>query len=211
MERAAVHRPTRLEIDPEHPQPHVIREAAERLARGEIGAIPTDTVYGVAMHPDAPGATERLAKLKARDPGKPIAFLVDGVDATVRSGAQMSPKARALAKAYWPGPLTIVLTAGEVTEGFRVPAHAATLALLTECGGALRVTSANRSGEPDARSAEAALEALSDGLDFVIDGGFVGEQLPSSVVRVDGDNVELLREGAISRGALEELVGILAG
>jgi len=189
---------TRLVTDPERPHRRVIREAARRLRRGEIALIPTDTVYGLAVHPDAPNALESLARVKARDPGKPIAFLVDSAQqVTERYEALPGPRGRALMEAYWPGPLTLVMPVGDRHEGFRMPGHAVTLALLTACGGALRVTSANRSGEPEARCVDEALDALPEGVGFALDTGPVGVLEPSTVVRVGAHGYEVLREGSI--------------
>ena len=195
---------TRLVIDPDRPQPEAIQEAAQRLRRGDIALIPTDTVYGLAAHPAVPGAMERLAAAKVRDPGKPIAYLVDGVQVPERYGAVLGTMGTALAQAYWPGPLTLVVPVGERTEGFRMPRHAATLALLTACGGALRVTSANLSGEPPALTAGAAARELRDFVDMVLDAGPARGGTPSTVVEVRESKIRVLREGAVS---LQELEG----
>ena len=112
--------------------------------------LPTDTVYGVAADPRVPAAVERLYAVKGRDARKPVPLLVTGVDEAERRGAIMGRRARRLAERYWPGPLTLVLPTGTGTEGFRVPDHAVTLAVLRAAGGGLRVTSANRSGAPAA-------------------------------------------------------------
>ncbi|MDA0323687.1 MAG: L-threonylcarbamoyladenylate synthase [Verrucomicrobia bacterium] len=189
---------TRLVTDAERPHRWVIREAARRLRRGEIALIPTDTVYGLAVHPGAPNALESLARVKARDPDKPVAFLVDSSQqVTERYGALPGLTGMALMEAYWPGPLTLVLPVGDGHEGFRMPRHAVALALLTACGGALRVTSANRSGEPEARCVDEALAALPDGVGFALDSGPAGALEPSTVVRVGAHGHEILREGSI--------------
>jgi tRNA threonylcarbamoyl adenosine modification protein (Sua5/YciO/YrdC/YwlC family) len=179
-----------------------IREASEALARGEVVVVPTETVYGVAVHPGAPGALDRLYALKTRDANKPVALLAAGLDDVTRHGAVLGSTALRLAQRFWPGPLTMVLDVGGADgappasrEGFRVPGHEALCALLAATG-CLRVTSANRSGRPPAHTVAEALAALGEGVGLVLDGG-VCDGTPSTVVRVEGDDVSVLREGAL--------------
>ena len=124
--------------------------AAETLLGGGVAVIPTDTVYGLAAHPDYPAAVDRLYTIKARDLGKPIALL-----ASDAAGAErfVGAEAAAVGARHWPGALTVVAQG----EGVRVPDHEWTRALIAKCGGALRVTSANMSGERPATDAPQAL------------------------------------------------------
>ncbi|MGN0833274.1 MAG: L-threonylcarbamoyladenylate synthase [Kiritimatiellia bacterium] len=177
--------------------------AAAVLNGGGVAVIPTDTVYGLAARPDFPAAVDRLYTIKGRAAGKPIAMLASDVAAVERLGYPLSGRARALADAYWPGGLTLVLppapeAAGRVAEGFRVPDHAATRELIAACGGVLRVTSANLSGRRPATDAPQALAAVGLSADFVVDDGVSPGGEPSTVVRVlpDGE-VEVLRAGAV--------------
>jgi L-threonylcarbamoyladenylate synthase len=189
LRQAAAHRPTDADLD----------AAARVLADGGLVIVPTETVYGIAAHPLRADAVRKLAEVKGRDAGKPIALLADSIAAVERCGIRWSSAARRLAEAFWPGPLTLVLDlegAGE-PEGFRVPDCALTQALLTRCGGTLRVSSANRSGEPDARDAADALRALGNAVDMALDAGRVRGGTPSTVVRVAGETVTVLREGAL--------------
>ena len=158
-----------------------IAAAAQVLDAGGVVVMPTDTVYGLAARPDRPQAVKRLYELKGRDGGKPIALLVS--DASMLSGT-----ARELADRYWPGALTIV--AGG--EGYRMPDDEVALDLIARCGGALRVTSANLSGAGDSDEAPADL-----GADYVLDAGKSKLGRASTVVKVDGDTITVLREGAI--------------
>ncbi|MGI6495068.1 MAG: L-threonylcarbamoyladenylate synthase [Kiritimatiellia bacterium] len=174
--------------------------AADVLLSGGVALVPTDTVYGLAAHPDHPDAVARLAGMKRRDPGKPIALLASGIAAVeARTGAPLPPAARALAARFWPGALTLVVRCADgVEEGFRVPGHPFVLDLLEACGGLLRVTSANRSGEPPAVDAPGALEGAKLVPDIAIDGGPCAGGVASSVVRVNADgSLDLLRAGAI--------------
>ncbi len=158
-----------------------VEEAARTLDAGGVVVMPTDTVYGLAAHPDCPEAVKRLYAIKGRSGSKPIALLVS--DASMLSG-----KARELADRYWPGALTIV----QDGEGYRMPDDETALALIARCGGRLRVTSANLSGAGDSDSAP-----LDLGADFVIDAGKSKLGCASTVVKVEDGEVTVLREGAI--------------
>lgn len=164
--------------------------AAETLLGGGVAVIPTDTVYGLAAHPDFPAAVDRLYTIKARDLGKPIALL-----ASDASGAErfVGAEAAAVGARHWPGALTVVAQG----EGVRVPDHEWTRALIAKCGGALRVTSANMSGERPATDVPAALADVGLSADVVVDGGTSPGGVPSTVVRVSEDGIEVLRRGAV--------------
>ena len=165
--------------------------------------MPTETVYGLAAAEDDPAARERLYAAKGRPREKPIALLAAGPEELARFGAVLSPAARQLAARFWPGPLTLVLDSPAGWLGFRVPAHPVMQALLRRWGGVLAVTSANRSDAPPARTAQAALAALAPFVALALDAGPADGGVPSTVVRVDGARVELLRAGAIAE---EEII-----
>jgi len=169
--------------------------------------MPTDTVYGVAAHPRQPEAVQRLYDAKGRDPAKPIALLAASAEAVEQYGATLGEGERALAAQYWPGALTIVLETGEGSEGFRVPDHGTALSLLEAVGGVLRVTSANRSGEPPALTAEEAARAIGMHVDEVIDSGPVPGGVPSTVVRVIDGQPRILREGALTAKEILDVCG----
>ncbi|MBN1558229.1 MAG: threonylcarbamoyl-AMP synthase [Lentisphaerae bacterium] len=184
-----------------------VSRAAEALRGGKLAVIPTDTVYGVAAHPDAADAAARLYAAKGRAADKPVALLAADLGAVERWGAVLPAPARRLAEAYWPGPLTLVLrvrgaSGAGAEEGFRVPACALTQALLRACGGVLRVSSANRSGAPPALTAAEAAAALGEAVDVILDAGPAPGGVASTVVRVAGDTLEILREGAVRRDVL---------
>ena len=158
--------------------------AADVLNRGGVAVIPTDTVYGLAAHPAHPDAVERLYSIKGRDARKPIALLAADADAVSAFGATMPPPAATLAAERWPGALTLVLPCGDGFEGFRVPDHAWTRRLLAKCGGTLRVTSANLSGQRPATDAPQALADVGLSADLVIDDGISPGGIPSTVIKV---------------------------
>lgn len=171
---------------------------AQLLNQGEVAIIPTDTVYGMAAHPLHLGALQRIAELKQRETSKPVALLAAAESDIIKFGALWSPVAAKLTAAYWPGALTLVLPCHNTFEGFRIPAHSFTRTLLQACGGVLRVTSANLSGQMPALSAATALEELGLKPDIVVDGGISPGGIPSTVVKLTPDNqITILREGAI--------------
>ena len=185
-----------------------VARAADVLTRGGVIILPTDTVYGIACHPDFPDALRRIYRIKSRDAGKPVAFLADGPESPVRFGARLSPAAKAFAERFWPGALTIVADCGETAEGFRVPDRALTRDIIAACGGLLRVTSANPSGEPAAVTADdASVLAIADLCDLVVDDGPADSGIASTVVRDTADGWRLLREGGISAAMLAGVAG----
>lgn len=181
----------------------VIAEAVRVLRAGGVVAIPTDTVYGLAADPGVGRGVRALAAVKGRDAAKPIALLIDEVSRLAAWEVAVEGVTARLAAAFWPGPLTLVAPARGAEEGFRVPDHDFARQLIGACGGALRVSSANRSGAAPALTAPEALAALGDGVDLVLDGGRVDGGVASTVVRVAGGRLEVLREGAISRQQVE--------
>jgi L-threonylcarbamoyladenylate synthase len=191
--------------------------AAAALAAGSIVGIPTETVYGVGVIP-RPEALQALLAAKQRPADKGIVLLIDDLD-QVDELVVVGAAAHRLAERFWPGPLTLVLplrwpalaaeelTGGRDTLALRLPDHAVPRALSRELG-PLAVSSANRSGEPDARTAEALVASLGPSLAVVIDDGPVRGGVPSSVVAVDAaGRVVVLREGAIERSAIDAMSG----
>ena len=180
-------------------------KAVEVLNRGGVAVIPTDTVYGLAARPDFPEAVERLYTIKGREAKKPIALLASDIAAVERFGYPIEGKARELAEKHWPGALTLVVGrppspgASARQEGFRIPDHAETRELIAACGGVLRVTSANLSGQRPATDAPQALADVGLSADYVVDDGISPGGVPSTVVRVNSDgSLEILRAGALA-------------
>ena len=165
-----------------------LEAVAEILVAGGTAIVPTDTVYGLAAHPDFPAAVEKLYSIKGRVGNKPIAVLASGFEAAAAFVGGLDGEAAELARQNWPGALTIV-TRG---EGLRVPDCEWTRRLISRCGGALRVTSANRSGEPPAL--DFAVAAALEGPDIAADGGRSPGGRASRVVRVlPSGGTEILR------------------
>ena len=187
--------------------PDNVRRAAELLKQGELVVVPTETVYGVAARADSPEALAKLCAAKGRDESKRIALFADGIASVRAAGIHVDEIAERLAAAFWPGPLTMVLpNAAGGWDGFRVPDHAVALAWLRELGGVVpAVTSANRSGEPAARTAQEAWETLAPHVALALDAGPVAVGAASTVVKVSAGAVEILRPGPLARAALERI------
>jgi L-threonylcarbamoyladenylate synthase len=182
-----------------------ITDAAAALGRGELVAFPTDTVYGLAA---GHGHIRKLFVAKERPPEKRIPVLLADA-ANLEASAIVTPIARRLAERFWPGPLTIVLTAPRRgTLAFRVPDHPVARQLLAASGGGLPVTSANRSGGPECRNAQEVVQQLDGRIDIVLDGGPTPGGVASTVVDCSGDGLVILREGAISRDSLFEVAAV---
>jgi L-threonylcarbamoyladenylate synthase len=181
--------------------------AVEVLRHGGVVALPTDTVYGIAVALDTPGGIERLFEIKHRPPEKGIALLLHGADQADAIG-RIGPAARALAEACWPGGLTLVvpsrpdislpasLTGGAPTIGLRVPDHDAPRNVARGVG-PLPTTSANVSGLPEAQDAAEILAQLGDTIDLVLDGGVAHGGPASTVIDCSGPMPQVLRVGAV--------------
>jgi L-threonylcarbamoyladenylate synthase len=194
------------------------------LERNGLLAYPTETVYGLGSGPTVP-ALAALAELKGRAPGKPFLLLIAGRAMAEEWGLMMTPSARALSAAFWPGPLTLVLRGGEGVlpeelrgrEGgiaVRHTSHAGIARLVAETGRPLTSTSANRPGDPPAPGAERIAEVfgpeIARGDLLVLDGGVLGNVPPSTLVDCTGPMPRLVREGAIPRAELRRAAGRLA-
>lgn len=178
----------------------MLKHAKQILCAGGVVILPTDTVYGIGAHPEFPGAIDRIRQIKGRPSDKPIALLAADMESVEQFGAELPEAAWRLAGRYWPGALTLVLPCHDGWEGFRVPDHEKTRHLIKLCGGALRVTSANLSGQMPAISAAETLKSIGLEADLIIDGGISPGGVASTVVRVTSENaLTILREGAISK------------
>jgi L-threonylcarbamoyladenylate synthase len=192
--------------------------AVAALRAGRLVALPTDTVYGLAVALDAPDGIGRLFAAKARPPERGVVLLVADHRQAEEIG-DFDAAAHVLAAAFWPGGLTLVvrqradrplpaaLTGGATTIGLRLAAHATPRALAAELG-PLPVSSANRSGQPDATDAAGVLAQLGDvpELALVLDGGPARGGAPSSVVDCSGPAAVLLRAGATAREAFDAVL-----
>lgn len=181
-----------------------VARAATVVRAGGLVVFPTDTVYGLGCDPTSPGAVEKLFLAKGR--GEKAVPVLCASEARARELVELSATAVELASRHWPGALTIVaplklklpakLSQGQGTLGVRVPAHEGCLSLIAACGGWLAGTSANRSGAPPGRTAREAAAAFGSEVALVLDGGS-SSGASSTVVRVVGDTVTVLRSGPV--------------
>jgi L-threonylcarbamoyladenylate synthase len=210
-------RPPLLSAD----DPEALTEAALAMRAGGIVGLPTETVYGIGVVPRAEPLAAVLAA-KQRPDDKGIALLIDGLD-QVDGLVDVADPARRLAERFWPGALTLVLpllrpelvpeavTGGRVTLGLRIPDHRVPRALARQLG-PIAVTSANRSGQPAARTPEELIASVGQSLALVLDDGPVRGGVASTVVAVAPDGVwRILREGALAPAAVKAAVEAAAG
>jgi tRNA threonylcarbamoyl adenosine modification protein (Sua5/YciO/YrdC/YwlC family) len=199
-----------------------MRLARAALRRGELVVIPTDTVYGIAADAFSPAAVQRLLDAKGRTRQSPPPVLVPSVETLEALAAAVPDAVRKLVDAFWPGGLTIVLTAqpslawdlGDTdgTVAVRMPDNRIALELLSETG-PLAVSSANLTGQPAATTAVDAEAMLGDSVEVYLDGG-ESTSVSSTIVDATrliapGGTVTILREGAISREQLRDVLGDL--
>ena len=186
------------------------------LRRGGLVCYPTDTVYGIGAAAGDDDAVRRLFAVKGRSPDKALPLLLaDASDAAWV--ADVTPLARALASRFWPGALTIVVRkapsyrslalAGGETVALRVPNQDVVRAIVRALGEPLTGTSANRAGAPPPVSATEVAFQMGEMVDLIVDGGPCRARLESTVVDITRDVPEVLREGPVSRGEIEEAVG----
>ncbi len=182
-----------------------IEAAVRALASGRVVAIPTDTVYGLAVDPLRPGATNRLFALKGRPRDVRLPVLVTGEEQVLQLATGVPDLARRLMTRFWPGALTVVLPrrsgssadlgADGATVAVRCPAHPVPVELC-QITGPLATTSANPHGQEPLTTAEAVRAAFADAVAVVLDGGICAG-LPSTVVDCSGPEPQLLRQGRI--------------
>jgi len=197
--------------------PQAIALALRILHDGGVIAFPTDTVYGVGAHALQPSAVERLYLVKERPRHMAIPLLLGQMGDLDMVAAQVPEVARLLIARFWPGGLTIVVprstlvpdivTAGGNTVAVRLPDHPVPRALATGLGAPVCGTSANLSGSKSPVTAQDVLADLDGRIDLLLDGGPCPGGIESSIVDVTGPRPRLLREGAISRQALAEVLG----
>jgi L-threonylcarbamoyladenylate synthase len=190
-----------------------IDRAIDSLRQGLIIAIPTDTVYGLAASLCHPAAIEAIFDVKGRESMKAIPVLVDDPSRLQDFCSDVPDSALRLAERFWPGDLTLVMRAsdrvpeavhrGTGTVGLRMPANDIALQVIAGVGGGLAVTSANRSGEVEARSADEVRSMLGSRVAYVLDGGPSQGGIPSTVVDLTGPEIRVLRQGGVLKSDLD--------
>jgi len=202
-----------LDVDPREPDARVLEEALEVLRGGGIVAYPTETFYGLGVDARSLAACGRLFELKGRPTEKALPCIVSGLGQLEDVARSLGSAVEALAREFWPGPLTLVIeakpgvAAASPEGGLAVRASGLRLPrdLAEGLGAPITATSANRSGAPPATTAEEVLSELGSELDLVLDGGPCPGGLPSTVVDVREARPRLIREGRVSFTEVERV------
>jgi L-threonylcarbamoyladenylate synthase len=196
----------RVRVDAEAPQRDAIEEAAKWIRAGRIVAIPTDTLYGLAVDPTSRPAVDALFAAKARPAERAIPLIAADRAQVEETVGALTPVAARIAERAWPGPLTLVVRApralapvgaGDGTVGIRVPDHDVARAIARLAGGPITATSANVSGEPATDDPDRVEASLGDRIDMLVDTGRTRGGPPSTILDVTGDVPRLVRAGAI--------------
>lgn len=200
------------------PDSDALRLAADVLRAGGVVAYPTDTLYGLAVDPRNDRAVGELYRIKGRLVDKAIPLIASSRDQVEERAGALGASAAALAASLWPGPLSIVvpawpglspaLLAGHAGVAVRVPALALPQLLAEALGHPITSTSANRSGLPPTSDPDAVAAVLAGTSALLLDGGLAPGGPPSTIVDATGDQVVLIREGAIR---WERVIAVVAG
>ena len=197
--------------------PGDVARAAELLRAGRLVAIPTETVYGLAADALNGDAVAAIFAAKGRPQDNPLIVHIASYEEWAPLVDAIPAAAQALAAAYWPGPLTMILprseripdevSAGLDTVAVRMPSHPAARAIIAACGRPLAAPSANRSGSPSPTTAARVLEDMEGRIAAVVDGGPCSVGVESTVVDLSGGRPRLLRPGGVTLPMLEEVAG----
>ena len=196
---------------------HAVKRAAALLRAGELVALPTETVYGLAANALDPGAVAKIFAAKGWPAHNPLIVHIASLDQARTCAATWPSLADTLARAFWPGPLTLVLpcstvipdlvTAGGNTVGLRWPSHPFIQAVLRECGFPLAAPSANLSNRISPTNASHVFEQLGDTLALIVDGGQSQVGIESTVLDISSGPPRVLRPGMIHAESLEAVMG----
>jgi len=198
-----------------------VERAVAVLKGGGLVAFPTETVYGLGADASDDAAVSRIFAAKGRPRGHPLIVHLAGGARLDDWAIEIPDAARRLARAAWPGPLTLILrksprvgaavTGGAETVGLRVPAHPIAQALLRGFGGGIAAPSANRFGAVSPTTADHVAGDLGDAVDYLLDGGACDVGVESSIVDLSRGRPVLLRPGGLPREQIEPITGPLAG
>jgi len=202
-----------------------LADAARRLHAGELVAFPTETVYGLGADADNPQALRRIYAAKGRPATHPLIVHLPDASHIAHWARELPPGAMALARAFWPGPLTLILpraarvndvvTGGQSSVGLRVPSHPIAqklLAAFAALGGhGIAAPSANRFGHVSATTAQHVADDFGDSLSLILDGGAADAGIESTIVAFTGAAPVLLRPGAIDVTAIAQVLGAHPG
>ena len=205
-----------VKINSEAPEPSLIRYAADQIRAGQVLGMPTDTFYGLAADPFNLRAVERVYEIKSRSRHKPLSLLIESVEQAEDMSNSLTDEFYALAKKFWPGPLTIIVKAGsrlplKVTANtgnvaLRVPNAKIPLEVVKAAAIPITATSANLSGESECTTAAAVREQLGMRVPIIVDGGTSPREISSTIVDLTDEEArwKVLREGAIPSQEISE-------
>ena len=194
-----------------------VQESGRIIREGGLVAFPTETVYGLGGNALDELAAQKIYHAKGRPSDNPLIIHIADMDSLEKIVTEIPEKARLLADAYWPGPLTMIFpksdivpcgtTGGMDTVAVRMPDHPLALALIRAGGGYIAAPSANTSGRPSPTRSEHVEEDLTGKIDMILDGGPVGIGLESTIIDFAEDIPTILRPGYINRQMLEDIIG----
>ncbi|MBP3273861.1 MAG: threonylcarbamoyl-AMP synthase [Butyrivibrio sp.] len=194
--------------------------AGDIIKRGGLVAFPTETVYGLGGDALNPESSKKIYAAKGRPSDNPLIVHVADMEDLKAIVKEVPDSARKLAKAFWPGPLTMIMnkndkvpyetTGGLDTVAIRMPNNAIALELIRNSGGYIAAPSANTSGRPSPTLARYCIEDLSGKIEMILDGGQVGIGLESTIVDLTSDTPMILRPGYITLDMLREVLGEVA-
>lgn len=197
-----------IQFSPNRITVELILEVKKVLESGGVVAHPTDTVYGLAANIYDEKAVDKICTLKHRDKTKPFSIMVKSIEEIERLTQGMSPLAKKICEHYLPGPLTVVLPVKEPIKasyfedlnyiGFRIPDHELCKDMLSAVDFPLVTTSANRASNKTPELAMEVIFEFGEELDLMLDGGRTSE-LASTIIKIDHDKIEVIREGAIPK------------
>lgn len=211
-------RPEIIRIDAAEPEPSLVNYVAERIRQGNVVGMPTDTFYGLAVDPYNLQAVERVYEIKERRRNKPLSLLIESVEQAEELANTLPDEFHLLAEKFWPGPLTIILraaprlplkvTANSGNIAVRMADSAVALAVVRALKCPITATSANLAGEVECTTCAAVVEQMGERVQLVVDGGTTPRSVPTTIVNLTADGRwSLLREGAITVAAIEDLLG----
>jgi L-threonylcarbamoyladenylate synthase len=203
-----------IRMNPKNPSDKIIEETALSLKKGAVVAHPTETVYGLAANIYDQKSMQKIYDIKGRRTIKPLSIMVDTIDTIEEIIGELKPFERKFLEHFLPGPLTAVLKfrkstdipffKGRKTIGIRIPDYAFCTELLKQTGFPITTTSANKSGMKSAEVAAEVATYFGNDIDLLVDGGRTEDGVSSTVVEFDGENVKILRKGAISSDKIED-------
>ena len=204
-----------VKISSENPEPSLIRYAADQIRAGEVLGMPTDTFYGLAADPFNLRAVDRVYEIKSRSRHKPLSLLIEDVE-QAEEMAKLPEEFHALAKKFWPGPLTMIVkassrlplkvTANTGNVALRIPNAKIPLAVVQAARIPITATSANLSGETECTTAAAVRDQLGMRIPIIVDGGISPREVASTIVDLTDEETRwtILREGAIPAQDISE-------